>query len=203
MKRLANDDYLAMRAGASILEADGFGDKVLLLADGSMLKLFRRKRVLSSAAWSPYAQRFADNAEALHERAIPAPVVINVWRIPAIARDGVHYHPLLGRTLREMLREGLDPASERSLKELFTRFLIRLHDSGVYFRSLHLGNVVYTPDRQFGLIDISDARIGRRSLSRHLRARNLRRLQGIAGESDWVDFPAVVNAALQGQARTL
>jgi hypothetical protein len=62
LKRLVHDDYLAMRAGATVLEADGFGDKVLRLADGTMLKLFRRKRLFSSAAWYPYAQRFADNA---------------------------------------------------------------------------------------------------------------------------------------------
>ena len=193
MNRLEHDDYLAMRGGATILEADGFGDKVLRLTDGTMLKLFRRKRLLSSTVWYPYAQRFADNAEALHKRGIPAPVIIAVWRVAVIGRDGVHYQPLPGKTLREMLREGLDAATEERLKAAFTRFVIRLHDSGVYFRSLHLGNVVYTPEQQFGLIDISDARIGRRSLSKQLRARNLRRLQGIVGESDWVDFPAVMN----------
>ncbi|WP_291989670.1 toluene tolerance protein [Candidatus Accumulibacter sp. ACC007] len=203
MKKLEHDEYLAMRAGAEILEADGFGDKVLRLADGTILKLFRRKRLLSSAAWSPYAQRFADNAEALHRRHIAAPVIIAVWRIPSIGRDGVHYHPLAGKTLREMLREGFDPAIEPGLKGAFTDFVIRLHQAGVYFRSLHLGNVVYTPDQQFGLIDISDARIGRRSLSKQLRARNLRRLQEIEGERDWVDFSAVMNGALQGPPRTL
>jgi hypothetical protein len=106
----------------------------------------------------------------------------------------VHYHPLVGKTLREIRQEGLDPDSEDRLREAFTRFVIRLHECGVYFRSLHLGNVVYTPEHRFGLIDISDARIRLRRLSKRQRARNLRRLQGIAGESDWVDFGTVVNA---------
>lgn len=203
MKKLKHDDYLALRAGASVLEADSFGDKVLRLADGTMLKLFRRKRWLSSAAWYPYAQRFADNGEALHRLRIPAPVIIEVWRIPSIGRDSVHYHPLAGQTLREIIAEGVDPKTEQALKEAFTRFVIRLHDCGVYFRSLHLGNVVYTPDQEFGLIDIADARIGRRRLSRQLRARNLRRLLDSAGECDWVDFQSVVNGALQERARTL
>ena len=194
LKRLVHDDYLAMRTGATVLEADGFGDKVLRLADGTMLKLFRRKRMFSSAAWYPYAQRFADNAVALDKRGIPVPKVIEVLRIPSIARDAVHYHPLVGKTLREIRREGLDPDSEDRLREAFTRFVICLHECGVYFRSLHLGNVVYTPEHRFGLIDISDARIRLRRLSKRQRARNLRRLQGIAGESDWVDFGTVVNA---------
>ena len=65
MQTLEQADYLALRADARVLEYDRHGDKVLQLADGSYLKLFRRKRLLSSAAWYPYAKRFADNALAL------------------------------------------------------------------------------------------------------------------------------------------
>lgn len=183
-----------MRSGAIVLEADSYGDKVLLLADGTIVKLFRRKRWLSSAAWYPYAKRFADNAASLHRLGILAPEILDVFRIPSIERDAVRYQPLPGRTLREMRREGLDVGVEEALKEAFTRFIVRLHDSGVYFRSLHLGNVVYTPDHEFGLIDISDARIGDRPLRKYQRARNLKRLQGMAGENEWVDFFSVVNA---------
>jgi hypothetical protein len=184
-----------MRAGAAVLEADGFGDKVLRLVDGTMLKLFRRKRLLSSAAWCPYAQRFADNAAALQKHGIAVPEIIDVLRIPSIARDAVHYHPLPGRTLRELRSQGLDADTEQFLREAFTRFVIRLHDHGVYFRSLHMGNVVWMPDQRFGLIDISDARIHWHRLTKHQRARNLRRMLNIAGESEWVDFLTVVNAA--------
>ncbi len=194
MKQLQHADYLTMRAGATVLEADGHGEKVLHLSDGTMLKLFRRKRFFSSAAWYPYAQRFADNAAALGKRGVPVPGIIDVMRIPSIARDAVHYHPLLGKTLRELCREGLAPETEQELKTGFTRFVIHLHDCGVYFRSLHLGNVVYTTDHRFGLIDISDARIRGGRLSKHQRARNLRRLQGISRECEWVDFATVVNA---------
>jgi hypothetical protein len=195
LKRLADDDYLALRAGATVIESDGFGDKVLRLADGTMLKLFRRKRLLSSAAWYPYAQRFADNAAALEKRGIPVPQVINVWRIPSIARDAVHYHPLIGKTLRELRREGIEPAVEESLKISFTRFVIHLHECGVYFRSLHLGNVVYTPQHRLGLIDLSDTHFRRHRLSRRLRVRNLRLLQNSVDERDWLDFVAVLQAA--------
>ena len=46
MQTLEHDDYLALRAGATVLEHDRYGDKVLQLADGSYLKLFRRKRLI-------------------------------------------------------------------------------------------------------------------------------------------------------------
>ncbi|MBL8396365.1 MAG: toluene tolerance protein [Candidatus Accumulibacter sp.] len=194
MKKLAHDDYLALRAGAVVLEADGFGDKVLRLADGTMCKLFRRKRLLSSAAWYPYAQRFADNAATLAQRGIPVPGIIDVLRIPSIERDAVHYRPLVGWTLREMRRAGIAADVEQGLKVAFTRFVILLHEKGVYFRSLHLGNVVYTPDGRFGLIDISDARFRPQRLGKNLRQRNLRLLTGIADEADWIDAAAVINA---------
>lgn len=194
MKKLKHEDYLVMCEGAQVLEADPWGDKVLRLADGTILKLFRRKRLLSSAAWYPYAQRFADNVAALEKLAIPVPKIIAVLRIAEIARDVVHYEPLAGATLREMVRDGLAPELERELKAVFTSFLISLHDKGVYFRSLHIGNVVHTPDGKLGLIDISDARIHRRPLGKYLRARNLRRMQGITTELDWLDYDAVINA---------
>ena len=186
------DAYLALRAGATVIEADSFGEKVLLLVDGSMLKLFRRKRLLSSAAWYPYAERFADNASALRQRGIPVPEVIDVFRIPSIGRDAVHYHPLPGRTLRQLRREGLEPSREARLKDAFTHLLVELHEKGVYFRSLHLGNVVCTPDGRLGLIDIADARMSRRPLRRHQRIRNLQRLLKTAEESDWVDERAIL-----------
>lgn len=193
MKILTQQDYLALRAGAEVLEADPHGDKVLRLADGTLLKLFRRKRLLSSALWSPYAQRFADNAAALHKLGFIVPEVIGVYRVPEIARDLVHYVPVPGITLREAVRAGLEPAREARLKAAFTRLVVDLHDKGVYFRSLHIGNVICLPDDRLGLIDISDVRLHRRPLGPYWRARNLRRMQGIEAERDWLDAPSVLD----------
>lgn len=182
-----------MCEGAEVLERDPHGDKVLRLADGSILKLFRRKRLLSSAAFYPYARRFAANAAALARLGVPVPEVIGVYRVAELARDVVHYRPLPGATLRELACWGLDPEQRRRLRDDLTRFIVRLHDAGVYFRSLHLGNVVRTPDGRLGLIDFADLRVYPWPLGRYLRARNVRRMQGIADERDWLDLDAVVN----------
>lgn len=181
-----------MREGAEVLEADPHGDKVLRLADGTILKLFRRKRLISSAALYPYAQRFANNAAALEKLDIPVPKIIAVMRISELSRDVVHYAPLAGSTLRELARAGLSSDRKHRLKEAFTQFVIYLHDKGVYFRSLHIGNIVCTPDGQLGLIDFSDLRIHPWPLGKYLRARNMRRMQGIADELDWLDLDAIV-----------
>lgn len=193
MKTLPLENYLALREGATVLESDGFGAKVLKLADGSFLKLFRRKRLISSAAWSPYAQRFADNARALEDRGIPCPGIIAVFRITGLSRDGVHYHPLEGQTLRQVVLDGITPRAQQALRIEFNQFVRRLHDLGIYFRSLHLGNVVLTPAGDLGLIDISDIRVHRKPLSAFWRARNLKRMENIASECDWLDHDLILN----------
>ena len=153
MQDLALSAYEALRAGAQVLEADKHGDKVLRLADGNFLKLFRRKRLISSAALYPYAQRFADNTETLQRLAVPCPQIIAVYRIPDIARDAVHYQPLPGDTLRQVIEAG---EADSQLAAQLGELIAELHDQGVYFRSLHLGNVVKTPEGPLGLIDLAD-----------------------------------------------
>lgn len=189
-----------MRTDATVLECDGHGDKVLRLADGSFIKLFRRKRLISSASWYPYAQRFADNAAALEARGIPCPRVISVFRIAELDRDAVHYTPLPGITLRERVRRGLDAAEQEQLRTAFNHFVRRLHDLGIYFRSLHLGNVLLTPTGELGLIDISDIRVHRGPLSRFWRARNLSRMEGIADERHWLDRRIILGEKPGGAA---
>lgn len=198
LKILTQPEYLAMRDGATVLESDDFGDKVLRLADGSMLKLFRKKRWLTSAALHSYARRFVRNARILSSAGIPVPTVIALLRAPELERDLVHYAPLAGSTLRELDRAGIAPGEKHRLRDELTRFIIGLHDKGIYFRSLHAGNVVMTPDGCFGLIDFTDLRIYPWSLGRYLRMRNMRRMLGIASDADWVDLPAIAAGRVPG-----
>ncbi|MDR1709444.1 MAG: lipopolysaccharide kinase InaA family protein, partial [Candidatus Accumulibacter sp.] len=178
---MSHEEFLALKAGAEVIEADLHGEKVLQLPDGNMLKLFRRKRLFTSAAWRPYARRFAENAGALAALGIPVPGVIAARRVPSVERDAVLYRPLEGTTLRALARRGLDERSERALKRRFTDFVIRLHTLGVYFRSLHLGNVILTPAGDLGLIDFADLRLYRRPLPAYMRRRNIRRMLGLPG----------------------
>ena len=192
MDVLDHPAFLALTTGADVLEQDAHGDKVLRLVDGSFVKLFRRKRVVSSTAWYPYAQRFADNAEALAQRGIAVPRVIDVWRIPSIKRDAVHYHPLEGVTLRSLNRVEVD-VDLAALKVLFTDFVVHLHRLGIYFRSLHLGNIILTPSGKLGLIDFSDLRIYRVPLPAFMRRRNIRRMLEMPAERDWIDVRTILS----------
>jgi len=106
MKRIGPDTYQALRHGAQVLEQDEHGEKVLVLKDGAFLKLFRVKRLFSSARLRPHAFRFARNARALHRLGIPTVEVLEVLRIPPIKRTAVQYQPLEGRTLRDLVADG-------------------------------------------------------------------------------------------------
>ncbi|RMR34455.1 putative Toluene tolerance protein [Pseudomonas syringae pv. coriandricola] len=183
MQALDHAHYLDLVQGAEVLEADGTGDKVLRLRDGSMLKLFRRKRLVSSAAWYPYAQRFADNCVTLAQRSIPCPRVLTVCRIAEIERDAVHYDPLAGYTLRQLLGSAL---SDDSLRWQLGRFIAELHEKGIYFRSAHLGNVILTPEGNLGLIDIADMKTFRRALRKSLRLRNFKHMLRYQEDRQWL-----------------
>jgi tRNA A-37 threonylcarbamoyl transferase component Bud32 len=166
-----------------VLEADRFGDKVLHLRNGNFLKLFRRKRLLTSAALFPYAQRFADNALALQKRGIPCPQVLAVYRIKSIQRDAVYYAPLPGKTLRQLYDQ---PDMASALRAQLGEFVAQLHAKGVYFRSLHLGNIVLTPENALGLIDIADLKCQRSALSLHKRLRNFQHMLRYSADMQWL-----------------
>lgn len=198
MQLLSREQYDTWRSDAQVLEKDGHGEKVLRLADGTFLKLFRRKSWLSKTAFYPPAKRFADNAEALHKLGIACPRVIQLYRLSSPYRSVVHYEPLAGQTLRQLLGSDTD----LDQLELFARlaeFITHLHELGVYFRSLHMGNIVLTPDNQLGLIDISDLRCLGRPLSRRMRDRNYQHL--LRYESDWAQVNPNIGTLFMFKAR--
>lgn len=169
--RLCQTEYEHLAKGADILEADVHGPKVLRLTNGLFLKLFRRKRLLSSALWRPYSRCFVDNAERLRRLGIPTPEICALYRLDRPGMTAVLYAPLPGEVLSNLGRKsGFD--WEEVLAPLID-LIRRLHREGVYFRSLHLGNVVRTPDGRMGLIDLADMRFLRGPLSTWMARRNL------------------------------
>ena len=196
---LDSTGYHSLIAHAQTLESDAHGAKVLRLTDGSYLKLFRRKHLISSAIWSPYALRFAKACRILAAYDIPCPGILQVYRVPEVARDAVHYTPLPGHTLRQLIQQGLEEAEAIRLRRAFGALVARLHARGVYFRSLHLGNVVLTPQGTLGLIDLADIRFYRRALNRFQCQRNFKHLQRYPEEAQWLrqtgDFIAAYRAA--------
>ena len=174
MKSLTLSDFELLRSGSEVLSRDEYGEKVLRTPDGRIIKLFRRKRLLSSALLWPYAKRFARASRLLQARGIPSVIVTDVFRVPAIKRHAVVYPQLPGEVLRSVLER--EPARAEALLERLAHVLAQLHERGVYFRAAHFGNFLVAQNDQLALIDISEARFSRGSLRTSLRARNFKPL---------------------------
>lgn len=195
--RLDEATYQRLTADARVLEADHHGAKLLALGDGRYLKLFRRKRLLSSALMRPYSRRFQRNAERLGRLGIPTVVPERLLRIPHLQRTAVLYQPLAGRTLRELLVAEVDrePWIAR-----FGGFLGELHGLGIYFRSLHFGNLVVAETGDLGLIDVADLEFRSAPLGAALVTRNLRHLMRYP--DDWVLVRASMEVFRRSYARS-
>ncbi|MGD9849516.1 MAG: toluene tolerance protein, partial [Desulfuromonas sp.] len=70
MKWLPPAEYQRLVQNSRQLEADAFGPKVLLTGEGLVVKIFRRKHLLSRELLSPAAWRFARHARRLQRRGI-------------------------------------------------------------------------------------------------------------------------------------
>lgn len=173
MENISNSEYRLMSKGAGILSKDNKGDKVLHLRDGSLLKLFRIRHIISTARFYPYSLRFVNNAKKLRALNIPTVETIKYFKIPSINRTAVQYRKLEGETLPTYLSH---KKLTEELAEKFGSFIATLHNKGVYFRSIHLENVIVLPDESFGLIDVSDMKMFSHSLSLRMRNGNFRHL---------------------------
>lgn len=196
--KLSNDKLATLTAGAQVLEEDSLGPKVYKLADGNFLKLFRRKRLISSALFVPYSDRFWRNAVRLKELGIPTLTPLELYGLESSSLSAVLYSPLQGRTLKDIYLDAPD-AFDNHLQGLID-FIRRLHHRGIYFRSLHLGNIVATPEGTLGLIDIADLSIQRRPLSKAKARRNLAhfsRLLDNLGLAEQFPLAALTSAVLE------
>lgn len=177
IKELPPEEFERVVTGAEILETNRKGPRVFRLQEGRILKIIRHKRPLLRLGRKPRALIFARNARRLAERDFITGDVEEVFRVKHLRGHGLRYRPVPGKTLRSELREA-NPATRKELILAMATLLGRLHAAGVLFRSIHLANVIVTPARQLGLIDIADVRFHPLGgpLSQRQRLRNFRHL---------------------------
>jgi len=169
---LTEKGYRDLIDSSEILLEESQGPKVCRSASGDVVKFFfRRKRLVSSNLWNPYALRFARNSLALAHMEIPAARVTAWGRVPHLRQHYVRYGFLTGTTIRS----ALDSSESRDGEALACSLavaLARLHKQGVLFRAGHLGNFLLRPNGTLALIDIENLSCYPHPLSLGQRARN-------------------------------
>jgi len=188
MRIVSAQELESWLASGEVLEQDGRGAKVIRLSDEQILKIFRPRRRFWLSRLLPQAARFKHNAAHLLNLGVPAPLVGECfWLEKSRAVSGCSYVPLPGRSLEQIYQQSR--SEYEALIPAFAAFIYSLHQRGIYFRSLHLGNVLRLPDGRFGLIDFLDIHFKRAPLSQRLVVRNLEHLRGYLQRNQINDFP--------------
>jgi len=172
MQTVTQSEFEALIRGAKLIERDRHGPKVYETLDGKVIKLLRVKRWLSSNLLCPYAIRFKRNAGSLAVLGIPSLRVERVGHVPHIKRQMVIYPWLPGSPLRHALRDSPAQEAARLMRQAGST-IAKIHEKGVYFRSIHFGNLLIHDDETgISLIDILDLAVLRKPLGFRRRLRN-------------------------------
>ncbi|WNF46341.1 toluene tolerance protein [Pseudomonas sp. SG20056] len=171
-----------------VLEKDSHGPKVVRLSSGQLLKIFRSRRLPLLARLRPEAVRFDDRAKRLQTLGIQTPIICETcWIDRSKLVSACLYEPLVGQPLDRIFLDSR--AQFNLLLPQLAAYIYRLHQRGIYFRSLHLGNILRTPDNDFGLIDFLDIRFKNRPLGRMLIRRNFQHLRNYLQRRKVENFP--------------
>lgn len=155
-----------------ILAANGDKPKVIESETGEIIRFFYpKKKLFSSNKYRPYAVRFSSNAKQLNSMNIAAPTIKSLQYYPPLKTHILRYEKLLGEDARSLLTN----SNPNMIANVIT-FIAKLHEQGVFFRSIHMGNVIIQPNGGFGLIDIADTRFNNKPLSLLQRYRNLKHI---------------------------
>ncbi len=171
------EEFRSLLDRSQVIAEDAFGPKVLLTGDQRIVKIFRRKRILSRALILPSGKRFAKNAQILKKRGIDTVTIEDYRRCSCPPRELVWYRYLMGNPLREVCQNSKTEEIAMTVEKLGA-FVAVLHRRGVLFRSLHWNNILLQPSGRFALIDILDLRVRNKPLNNSQRRRNFRHLLG-------------------------
>lgn len=156
---------------ASTIVLSGKRGPRVLEYDNYIYKIFApRKRFSSDRIW-PYAVRFYRNAQRLRALGVGAPHADQLAFCPENRCYWVRYYKVHGLDCRAYAGQSVE------ILDALARFMAELHDKGIFFRGIHLGNVLYEEaSQQLCLLDIASCYFSRGPLSLSKRLRNLKHL---------------------------
>lgn len=166
---LSSSEFTQLCDAGKIISNHGvYGPKVILMPDGDYIKVFNPKSGFTKRHFFPKYKAFIHNAMTLKTLSVPCITIKQVYFLSSNHSYAVRYAPLPGTDLRTLAQKDLD-----STLEHFIPFLSDLHHKGIYFRGIHLANVLQLEPQKYGLIDMADMSFKRGPLDIFMRARNI------------------------------
>jgi serine/threonine protein kinase len=173
MQPLTQTEFAALLAEGTVLQAGTQGPRLIEHPNQLITKFFPPRKCLSSNLLVPYAKRFVKNAHRLQALQVQTVNPLNYGRLERSRTYYVTYPKIAGQDIRDYL----SATKDSSILEWIAGFLAKLHEYGIFFRGIHLGNILQRqPEGDFALIDISVVKFKNKQLSLSCRKRNLRHL---------------------------
>jgi hypothetical protein len=171
MKWITSDEFNTLCQDGEPIGCKGGYPAVVLHPDGRVTKIWARKKgFFSSSTLRPYSKRFIRNARELCLRGIVVPEILAHARVEGSHIRLVTYRSLPGESVRNLLENCPDRVDIPSLAQ----YIHGLHEKGILFECIHLGNVIQLPDHQgYGLIDFTDICFQKKPLNVKQRELNL------------------------------
>jgi tRNA A-37 threonylcarbamoyl transferase component Bud32 len=170
MRHIGRDELTQLIARNKILYGTVERPGIMLTPNGEIVKAFYKRKKLSTATFFPQARQFITSSQKLSDRGITAPTIKDFLYCKEIPVHLVIYDRLEGEDIRSLCEtEGIKVLAR------LPAYLANLHKIGVYFRAIHLGNILIE-GKTTSLIDISDLSISLTALGVFQRARNLAHL---------------------------
>ena len=173
MEIITSEDFhhICFQKDSTLLKTTYDRPKLLETPAGEMVKIFypRRKR-FSSNSFKPYAIRFKANANRLRQLGFAAPHVENIKFCPDLRTYILIYQKIPGENARILANQNMD------IIAAVAKYLVELHHQGIFFRSLHLENLLYQETEEFLLLDIVDVKFKKNPLNIFFRYRNLKHM---------------------------
>jgi tRNA A-37 threonylcarbamoyl transferase component Bud32 len=166
-QQISETAYQSLVANAQVLKLRRGNPAILLTPDQRIIKhIYQRPWYSSSRIW-PYAQRFITSAKQLAKQGILVPEIHARYYYAPERCEILVYSYLNGKSLLTLALENNDTQLQG-----FPAFVAKLHRLGIFFRDLHLDNIIVY-NNEYALIDLASVKCYRKSLSLPKRAKNL------------------------------
>ena len=181
MQILTDAQLADLVSQSSLLEGEVSKPKVLLDANGYIYKFFYQPdRKLSSRTLFPPFKQFVKNSQILSKRNVQTVSVCETMIAQDKRFDAIRYQAIEGHDFREHLKQ-----SDHGAISIIVDIMTELHHQGVFFRAIHLGNILHQPNGDYALIDISDCWFSFGKLNTFKRARNLAHLMNYHSDKSY------------------